>query len=315
MGQPAELATTAEPLIQIGAMPYFAPASDARKLLSDSTVLRISNSLQSSLFVKDVINAFSGEVRRVVRRVALRYRNRNEELEYQAGKPQLHRCSYELNLLGKAIGEVTFMRNQPFTPDEQSLFEVMLCALIYPLRNALLYERALRSALKDPLTGVNNRACMDQHLEHQVLSSLRHRTPLSMLMIDIDFFKTVNDTFGHVAGDAVLTAVASTIVSCTRDSDVVFRYGGEEFVVILTNTQAAGAKLLAERIRASIEARTIPANGNNARVTVSIGVAELGIAESKVDLVERADEMLYCAKERGRNQVAMAEGQVSGASA
>ena len=136
-----------------------------------------------------------------------------------------------------------------------------------------------------------------------------------MLMIDIDFFKTVNDTFGHVAGDAVLTAVASTIVSCTRDSDVVFRYGGEEFVVILTNTQAAGAKLLAERIRASIEARTIPANGNNARVTVSIGVAELGIAESKVDLIERADEMLYCAKERGRNQVAMAEGQLSGASA
>lgn len=303
----AEAAKADEPLIQIGAMPYFAPDPHGRKLLSDTTVLRISNALQSSLFVKDVIHAFASEARRVVRRVALRYRNRADDCLFQEGRQQVHRCSYELNLLGKSMGEVSFMRNQPFSADEQALFEVMLCALIYPLRNALMYERALKSALKDPLTGVNNRACMDQHLEHQVLSSIRHRTPLSMLMVDVDFFKTVNDEHGHVAGDAVLAAVADAIVRCTRDSDVVFRYGGEEFAVILTNTKSTGARLLAERVRATIEELSIHASDAQIRITVSVGVAQLGPGDSKIDLLERADAMLYRAKYRGRNQVVTAD--------
>lgn len=303
MSPHAELAQQDETLIQIGAMPYFAPDPQARKLLSDSTVLRISNALQSSLYVKDVIHAFSSEARRLVRRIALRYRHRGEDILVQEGRQQLHRCSYELNLLGKSMGEVSFMRNQPFTQDELALFEVMLCALIYPLRNALMYERALRSALKDSLTGVNNRASMEQHLEHEVLAAVRHRTPLSMLMIDVDHFKAVNDAHGHVAGDAVLAAVADAIVSCTRDSDVVFRFGGEEFAVILTNTRAAGARLLAERIRTTIAALGVAAADQLIPVTVSVGVAQLGPGESKVDLLEKADTMLYRAKYRGRNQV------------
>jgi diguanylate cyclase (GGDEF)-like protein len=233
----------------------------------------------------------------------LRYRHRGEDYLVQEGRQQLHRCSYELNLLGKSMGEVSLMRNQPFTADELALFEVMLCTLIYPLRNALLYERALRSALKDTLTGVNNRASMDQHLEHEVLSAVRHRTPLSMLMIDIDHFKSINDTHGHMTGDSVLAAVAGAIVGCTRDSDVVFRFGGEEFAVILTNTQATGAKLLGERIRTTIAALSVPVADSRIPVTVSVGVAQLGSGESKVDLLEKADTMLYRAKYRGRDQV------------
>lgn len=307
MASHAELAKTDEPMIQIGAMPYFAPDHQGRKLLSDSTVLRISNALQSSLFVKDVIHAFSSEARRLVRRLALRYRNRTDDLLFQEGRQQLHRCSYELNLLGKSMGEVSFMRNQPFSSDEQALFEVMLCALIYPLRNALMYERALKSALKDPLTGINNRASMELHLDHEVLSAVRHRTPLSMLMIDVDYFKAVNDEHGHVAGDAVLAGVAEAIVRCTRDSDVVFRYGGEEFAVILTNTKSAGALLLAERIRNTISELVTHASDAKIMVTVSVGVAQLAAGESKVDLLEHADSMLYRAKYRGRNQVVMAD--------
>ncbi len=307
MAAHVELATTDEPMIQIGAMPYFAPDPHGRKMLSDSTLLRISNALQSSLYVKDVIHAFSSEARRLVRRLALRYRNRTDDFLFQEGRQQLHRCSYELNLLGKSMGEVSFMRNQPFSADEQALFEVMLCALIYPLRNALMYERALKSALKDPLTGINNRASMELHLDHEVLSAVRHRTPLSMLMIDVDYFKAVNDQHGHVAGDAVLAAVAGAVVRCTRDSDVAFRYGGEEFSVILTNTKSAGALLLAERIRSTISKLVTQASEAKIQVTVSIGVAQLAPGESKVDLLEHADSMLYRAKYRGRNQVVMAD--------
>ncbi len=289
------------------AITSFEPDAQSRPLLSDSTVLRISNALQSSLYVKDVIHAFTVEARRIVRRVSLRYRNRAEGLAFQEGRLQLHRCTYELNLLGKSLGEITFMRSQPFSVDDQALIEVMLCALVYPLRNALLYERALKTALTDPLTGVHNRGSMEQHLAHQVLVSVRHNTPLSVLMIDIDHFKSINDTHGHMVGDAVLTEVAKAIVKCTRNSDVVFRYGGEEFVVILTNTKCAGAQLLGQRICSAVAGSGLEIGGSLVSVTVSVGVSELVAGDGSVDLLERADKQLYRAKVRGRNQVVTPE--------
>ncbi|MCC7122500.1 MAG: GGDEF domain-containing protein [Gammaproteobacteria bacterium] len=285
------------------AITSFESDAQPRPLLSDSTVLRISNALQSSLYVKDVIHTFTVEARRIVRRISLRYRNRGDGVAFQEGRLQLHRCTYELNLLGKSLGELTFMRSQPFSTDDQALIEVMLCALVYPLRNALMYERALKTALTDPLTGVHNRGSMEQHLEHQVLLSVRHNTPLSLLMIDIDYFKSINDTHGHMVGDAVLTEVAKAIVRCTRNSDVVFRYGGEEFVVILTNTRSAGAQLLGQRICGAVAGGGIEVTGTRIPVTVSVGVAEFAPGDGSVDLLERADKQLYRAKVRGRNQV------------
>lgn len=287
----------------ISVLPLLEPRPENRRLISDSTVLRISTALQSSLFVRDVVRSFANEAKRIVRRISLRYRNRSDGLSLQEGRLQLHRCTYDLNLLGKSLGEVTFTRAQPFTSDEQQLLEIMLCALIYPLRNALLYERALRTALKDPLTGINNRANMDQHLDQQVLLSNRYGTPLSLLMIDVDLFKGVNDSYGHIVGDAVLIAIAEGIVKCTRNSDVVFRYGGEEFVVILTNTRSAGALLLGQRICNAVASGRIDVTGTEIPVTVSVGVAELAAGDGSVDLLERADKQLYRAKVRGRNQV------------
>ncbi len=293
--------------IQIGAMPYFSPDSSGRKLLGDSALLRITNALQSNLRVKEVFQAFAHEVRSIVGKSSLRYSNRTDGITEETGRPQDNHCTYELNLLGKSVGEVAFMRNQPFTTEEQMIFEVMLCALIYPLRNAIMYERALNSALKDPLTGINNRASMEQHLERSVSSAQRHGTPLSMLMVDIDFFKNVNDAHGHVAGDLVLSAVADSIVGCTRDSDAVFRYGGEEFAVLLTNTKLAGARLLAERIRERANDVVVQANGSRLKVTVSVGAAQLAAGDSKIDLLKHADEMLYRAKSLGRNRVVSLE--------
>ncbi|MBK6657863.1 MAG: GGDEF domain-containing protein [Proteobacteria bacterium] len=104
--------------------------------------------------------------------------------------------------------------------------------------------------------------------------SVRHFTPLSVLMIDIDYFKTINDRFGHIVGDVVLTEVAKAIVKCTRNSDVVFRYGGEEFVVILTNTKCAGAQLLGQRICAAVAGSEIDIGGAQVSVTVSVGVRD-----------------------------------------
>ncbi len=283
--------------------PIVGGKSPQEKLVSDSTVLRVSTALQASLHVKDVVHAFANEVRRIVRDVSVRYQNRSREILVQDGTNQINRCSYKLTLLGESLGELVFTRAKSLSDDDQKLLEVLLCALIYPLRNALLYEQALTQALKDPLTGVNNRASMDAYLKHEILVSERHKNAMSLIMLDIDLFKSINDTFGHVVGDVVLRAVANTIVKCTRDSDVVFRYGGEEFVVILTNTEGAGADFLAERIRQSVAALDIDVLANHTSITVSAGVAQFRPGDSPISLLSRADSRLYAAKKLGRNRV------------
>ncbi len=284
-------------------LPFSLDNKDARHLVSDAVKLRIANALQSSLHVRDIIKGFTVEARRIVRGISVRYRNKNGKLLVEEGSGEFNRYSYELNLVGRYLGDVTFSRNNPLSEDELAVLEVLLCTLIYPLRNALQYESALRIALKDPLTGVSNRASMGAHLGHHISLAQRQHTPLSLLMVDIDHFKTVNDRYGHLVGDVVLTQVARRIVSCTRTSDGVFRYGGEEFVVVLPSTESTGAELLAERIRDGIQNLVMESVPPQVRVTASVGVAHLLAGESQTELLQRADEGLLAAKRGGRNRV------------
>jgi diguanylate cyclase (GGDEF)-like protein len=290
-------------------LPFSADTIAAEKFVSDSTVLRISNALQSSLYVKDVIHAFAAETGRLIRDITVSYRNRGRDIFLTDGERGLHRMSYELNLLGNSLGEITFMRGCVISEKNQALLEAVLCALIYPLRNALLYEQALTQALKDPLTGINNRASMDSYLRHQVLLAERHKNLLSIIIIDVDLFKSINDTYGHVVGDSVLRTISDTIVKCTRNSDVVFRYGGEEFVVILTNAESDGAVLLAERIRQAVRQLVVDELAARFVITVSAGVAQKADGDSPEELIQRADKALYRAKDEGRDRVCMAPHQ------
>ncbi|MEX2482370.1 MAG: GGDEF domain-containing protein [Gammaproteobacteria bacterium] len=287
-------------------LPFSADNQDDRHLVSDATKLRIATALQSSLHVRDIIKGFTREARRIVRGIAVCYQHNGQQLVVEDGTLEPNRYSYELNLIGKYLGEVTFSRRRALGEDELAVLEVLLCTLIYPLRNALQYEHALEIALKDPLTGVSNRASMGAHLAHHISLALRQSTSLSLLIIDIDRFKSINDRYGHIVGDVVLTQVAKRIVACTRTSDGVFRYGGEEFVVVLPSTDMAGAELLAERIRAGIESLDIDALPPRVMITASIGVAHLENGDSQTSLLQRADEVLFQAKRGGRNRVIIA---------
>ena len=288
-------------------LPFTADEDRARDIVSDATKLRISTALQSSLYVRDVVRGFAREVRRMVRGVAVRYRHTVQKISIDDGARELNSYTYELNLVGRYLGEITFSRANPLAESELQVLEVLLCTLIYPLRNALQYERALKIALKDPLTGVNNRAMLAAQLKNHMSLAQRQLTPLSVLIIDIDHFKSINDRFGHIVGDVVLTQIANQIVRCTRTSDGVFRYGGEEFVVVLPNTNSAGAELLAERVRGEIQAMQVESVPPNVTVTASIGVAHHVPGESMVDFLQRADDLLLIAKRDGRNRVIVAQ--------
>lgn len=164
-----------------------------------------------------------------------------------------------------------------------------------------LYDAAVR----DALTGAYTRRYLHERLHAELSYSARHKTPVALLMIDLDLFKDVNDHFGHQAGDAVLRMVVAQLRQTLRPEDVLVRYGGEELCVLLRGLDCASAQVLAERLRAEVEALRIPANGEEVHVTISVGVAasdpERGTA-SATSLVERADRALYRAKRDGRNR-------------
>ncbi len=162
-------------------------------------------------------------------------------------------------------------------------------------------------SIRDALTGLFNRGYLDARMEEEMARLERVRAPLSVAMVDIDHFKRVNDTRGHLCGDEVLRSVATAVVSSVRRCDVVARFGGEEFCVILPDADSHGARRVAERLRARIESETMSFAGESFNVTVSVGVAQFGErAQSKADLIALADEALYEAKNSGRNRVVIA---------
>jgi diguanylate cyclase (GGDEF)-like protein len=174
---------------------------------------------------------------------------------------------------------------------------------------ALYQMRLAEGALQDPLTGLYNRRHLDERLASELAAAQRHGRPLSLLMIDIDHFKQVNDDRGHLAGDEVLKMVAFVLRGAVRKEDVLARYGGEEFVVIARETASEGARALAERIRRAVERSHFGWQQADLGVTVSVGVtiaaalAEYVPGRTERDVVEAADRALYLAKQQGRNRV------------
>jgi len=176
------------------------------------------------------------------------------------------------------------------------------------INRANSYSKILQYATIDALTNLNNRRQFEHRLGQEIASAKRQNKPLCAMMIDIDFFKKVNDTYGHASGDAVLRGVASIIKSALRESDIPSRYGGEEFAVLLPFTHIDEAKIVGERLRKAVETSPIPINIEDSdvksiNVTISMGLAEFTPKETGEELFERADKALYSAKESGRNRV------------
>ncbi len=156
----------------------------------------------------------------------------------------------------------------------------------------------------DPLTGVFNRRSFREQFEREWVRSLRYERPLACIMLDVDFFKKVNDAHGHAAGDASLKQVAEVLAKRCRPSDVICRYGGEEFCIMAPETDEEGAAMLAERLRSALAAAAIEVGDRLLCVTASFGVAQRDQDVDNVDnLIERADQALYVAKRSGRNRV------------
>lgn len=265
--------------------------------------LKLAGLLQTSLEIPNVLEYFLTAAKEVIRFDGIHFDYEPMKMTLKFGNQAKHRCFYRLRLCEELLGVINFSRKTPFTADEIATMETLLCQLIYPLRNAILYQKAIKAAHVDPLTGSNNRAALDKTLQREVELAHRHRLPLSLVVLDIDKFKDINDGYGHSAGDYILKTLVGCIDETVRGSDIAFRYGGEEFVLILSGTDSEGAKRIAERLRYAIEAYPFVYDRQEIAVTASFGVASIKEHDDAARLFNKADSALYQAKDAGRNRV------------
>jgi diguanylate cyclase (GGDEF)-like protein len=267
---------------------------------------RISMLLQTSLDVERVLELFLEQVQAAVPVDGLALESLDGTMS-KLGRLSPHHAQYQLTVGDTDIGALRFHRRRAFRESELEKLEHLLGVVVCPLRNALMYQAAVAAAYQDPLTGLGSRRALEMTMERDIGLAMRHQYPVSVLVIDIDHFKKINDTLGHAAGDKVLRATARTIQKELRLTDPAFRYGGEEFVVILNKTSLKGSQGLAERIRQHVADNALQITGRNIHVTVSIGIATVEPGDDMNSLFDRADRALYQAKCSGRNRCVVAE--------
>jgi diguanylate cyclase (GGDEF)-like protein len=215
---------------------------------------------------------------------------------------------------GRARGVVTLSKAGTSQFDENALrlLEIVAAQVAIALDRAAIYEQLKNEAITDPVTKLCNRRYLIERFREEKSRALRASHTLTAIMIDIDQFKTVNDTYGHDAGDVVLQELASLVRSIVRVEDLVARYGGEEFCVLLPEISLSGAEGVAERLRSAVESLTLPEAAGTRRLTVSVGVAVLSSEDEGTETFSRADHAMYHVKHLGGNRVCVDPGAPQG---
>jgi len=195
-------------------------------------------------------------------------------------------------------------RERAYTTEDKQILSIVCYQTALSIAESEMHARLERLAVTDGLTGLMNHRKFQERLAEEFLRASRHASAFSLLMGDIDYFKRINDTYGHPAGDAVLKTVAETLAKAARKVDLVTRYGGEEFALLLVQTDVAQAAIFAERIRQAVAELQIVWQGQTITVTISIGIATAAAdAADREGLIAAADRALYTAKRGGRNRV------------
>lgn len=224
------------------------------------------------------------------------------------GQNRHHSITYQLVLEAIPLGTLTVMRRERFSEAELLIMERAFICLCHYLKMAIDMQSYQRQAMHDGLTGLLNRKSLDARLAQELNKAQRHGSQLSMMLIDVDHFKDLNDRLGHLSGDHTLRTLADIFTAVTRESDLAFRYGGDEFAILLPATDLASARCTAERIRRRLKdmppaAFSLADETGEMHPDLSIGIAQYVAGDAGPDLIQRADTHLYHAKARGRGNV------------
>lgn len=286
---------------------YESLLQENNKLKTDDAILKakvdetivlydITKQICKSLDEDEVFSNFCDQIKKYVAVSDCRFIK--EELDLSQYKDHI---VLPLNIDKISIG---YLIASGINKEDEDKFNILAQQFLLGIKRVILYQRVQELAITDSLTGIFSRRYYLERLNEEIARSKKFKYRFSFLMVDIDHFKTYNDRYGHLVGDVILREVSKTIKENMRQIDLVGRYGGEEFSIILTETDKEGAVFAAERIRQAIENKPIRAYDEDLKVTVSIGISVFpSDSKDATKLIEKADQALYQAKHTGRNRV------------
>lgn len=283
-----------------------APLSSAYTLQNNPLLAQLTLDLQKYLIPEAIISQFASKIQSTVHFDGIFYHNPNSDFQLLLGAQKTRLLKYQLH----DIGYITFFRSKNFSLAEKNTLELLLSALIQPLSNALQYQITLQSIFVDPLSHIPNRQALHLNLSRILKGAKRYNHLLTLLMLDLDNFKSINDYLGHQQGDNAIIAIASSISNQLRDSDTAFRLAGDEFVILLRKTSLIGAVQVAERLHKNLQStldkinRQFSQKSHKPSVSISIGLAPYLPNDTSKTLLNRADKALYRAKRAGKNCIA-----------
>ncbi|MGI5309439.1 GGDEF domain-containing protein [Rheinheimera sp. WS51] len=260
--------------------------------------------LQTTLDIHEQLNIVSMAVGKLLPLSSLQLHTAAGDFTASGSKAGQYEHRSMLILNQQCLAELVYQSDNAFTPMMQRQLLQLETEWLFALRNALVVSRLQQMALKDTLTGLGNRRFFDDSLNKAVQLAHRHNESCGLLLLDLDNFKQVNDISGHTTGDELLIAVANIVRETLRATDTVFRFGGDEFAIILSAADAASAELIARRLLKAINQLAI---SKQYQVTVSIGLALLQPKQDQTALFNAADTALYQAKNAGKSTVRFAQ--------
>ncbi len=271
--------------------------------LDDDSNNEFISRLHEYLDFYQLFNTFINELRATVPCDSIEYENKSTETSLVNGRTGRHHFECTLKYEGLSLGKIRITRDSKLLDHELDIIETMLAGLTLPLRNALRYQQAIQLALRDELTGLRNGNYYHDVVDLEIKRSHRYKNPFSLLMLDLDDFENINVKYGRETGDAILHEVAGRIAEKARSSDVVFRNGGDKFLVFLPNTDNAEARIVAGRIKEFVLARACEYEDKVISFTLSVGVVTVTHGDTADKLIDRVDKAMFHAKILGKDRI------------
>jgi len=246
--------------------------------------------LQTTLDLGKLLDIIAMEAARYVNFCGLYFKSQTVSKALRGSRKAKHERQFELKLNDEFVGTLSYGVNSPISLSHDKDLQRIHQIILYPLKNALQYHQAIQLAMHDGLTGLGNRRYFDEQLKRAMHNANRHHTQVGLVLGDLNKFKAINDTYGHSVGDQVLKQFANILRSCIRDSDSTFRFGGDEFAIIVEHASDDSLNVIQSRINNALKTNALLAKH---QVGCSLGTTFMNRADNEHSLFERADQALY----------------------
>lgn len=258
-----------------------------------SQVLAFMTQLQTTLDIDELLDIFSVEATRYVDFSGLYFKSQNLNKTLRGSRKAKKERRFELKIADDFLGTLSYGINGPISLTNYKILEQLHKCLVHPLKNAIAYHGAMQLAMQDALTGLGNRRYFDEQLKRSMHNANRHHSLVGLVLGDLNKFKAINDTYGHMTGDLVLQEFANVLRQCIRDSDSLFRFGGDEFAIIVENANDTALTIIESRVNFALSCNALL---SKYKLGCSLGSTFMNRADTEVSFFERADETLYRGK-------------------